>query len=375
MRANVMRKSFLMVSVVLAATLVPSISKAQVPTCFGQPATIVGTERVDILNGTEGADVIVGLGEADTIKGFGGDDLICGNAGDEWLVGGEGNDQVKGEEGDDSFPEYEEPSDDGNDRLWGGPGGDWFSVTDGDDAIVGGKGKDSLNVEHLTVDWGDHVAGPVTLNLTTGESFLRKQLGGTRHSFGVDTISQVENLYGTRFDDILIGNDLNNGLDGDEGDDTLIGHGGRDRSILYGDDTFFGGSGNDRIAAGVGDETIRGGTGTDWISFFHANYTVGVRVNLRTGIATGHGTDRLAGIENLLGTRVHDTLIGDSRANVLTGSYRGNDTLVGGGGNDTLKARNATPRDSLDGGRGTDMCKADRRDIVTRCEDVRYFER
>jgi Ca2+-binding RTX toxin-like protein len=144
---------------------------------------------------------------------------------------------------------------------------------------------------------------------------------------------------------------------------------------LYGDDTFFGGSGNDRIAAGVGDETIHGGPGTDWISYFHADYTEGVRVNLRAGRATGHGTDRLAGIENLLGTRVHDTLIGDSRANVLTGSYRGNDTLVGGGGNDTLKARNATPRDSLDGGRGSDMCKADRRDIVTRCEDVRYFER
>jgi len=89
---------------------------------------------------------------------------------------------------------------------------------------------------------------------------------------------------------------------------------------------------------------------------------------LRTGIATGHGTDSLAGIENVLGTRVHDILIGDSRANVLAGSYRGEDTLVGGGGNDWLRAGDATPRDSLDGGRGTDRCKADYRDIVTRCE-------
>jgi Ca2+-binding RTX toxin-like protein len=114
-----MRKAFLVIPLALFASLIPSVSSAEVPTCFGQPATIVGTEGVDILNGTEGADVIVGLGEADTIQGFGGDDLICGNAGDDWLVGGEGNDQVKGEEGDDSFPEHWEPSDDGNDRLWG----------------------------------------------------------------------------------------------------------------------------------------------------------------------------------------------------------------------------------------------------------------
>jgi Ca2+-binding RTX toxin-like protein len=157
-------------------------------------------------------------------------------------------------------------------------------------------------------------------------------------------------------------------LDGSSGNDTLVGQGGIDRSILYGDDIFFGGSGNDRIQLGEGDETIRGGSGTDWISFFHANYTVGVRVNLRTGMARGHGTDRLAGIENVFGTSVDDILIGDSRANVLAGSHRGEDTLVGGGGNDSLRAREFAPRDALDGGLGTDRCKADRRDIVTRCE-------
>jgi Ca2+-binding RTX toxin-like protein len=363
---DVTRKSFLMVCVALSAILVPSISNAEVPevpTCFGQPTTIVGSDRVDNLNGTEGADVIVGLGRADTINGLGGDDLICGNrngyAGDEWLVGGEGNDQINGGEGDDSFG----ASDDGNDRLLGGPGEDHFFVDEGDDDIVGGEDK----------DWfiADDELGPMILDLTTGESFLRKQPGEPRRSYGVDTISQVENLSGTPFNDILIGNDLNNELTGDDGDDTLVGHGGHDRSILYGDDTFFGGSGNDRAVPGGGDETIRGGPGTDWISYIEGGYehlgAGGVRVYLRRGIAKGLGTDRFAGIENVLGTRVHDILIGDSGANDISG-LGGDDTLVGGGGNDWLRAGDGDPRDSLDGGRGTDRCKADRRDIVTRCE-------
>ncbi|HEY0398453.1 MAG TPA: hypothetical protein VGF00_08705, partial [Acidimicrobiia bacterium] len=45
---------------------------AQVPTCLGLPATIVGTMGNDVLNGTPGNDVIIGLGGDDTINGLGG---------------------------------------------------------------------------------------------------------------------------------------------------------------------------------------------------------------------------------------------------------------------------------------------------------------
>ena len=45
-------------------------------TCFGQAATIVGTEGDDVLRGTDGADVISGLGGTDIIDGLRGADLL-----------------------------------------------------------------------------------------------------------------------------------------------------------------------------------------------------------------------------------------------------------------------------------------------------------
>jgi 6-phosphogluconolactonase (cycloisomerase 2 family) len=58
------------------------------PLCFGQPATIIGTEGPDVLRGTSGNDVIVGLGGDDLLLGGGGDDLICGGDGDDRIIGG-----------------------------------------------------------------------------------------------------------------------------------------------------------------------------------------------------------------------------------------------------------------------------------------------
>ncbi len=74
-----------------------------IPLCYGQPATIIGTEGADLLRGTSGDDVIVGLGGDDTIFGGDGNDLICGGDGDDRLYGGShafrGGDECDGEAG------------------------------------------------------------------------------------------------------------------------------------------------------------------------------------------------------------------------------------------------------------------------------------
>ena len=80
---------------------------AAVPTCFGQPATIVGTDGRDVLDGMAGPDVIVGGKGRDTIRGLGGDDKICAGPNKlsltqngapryEEVFGGDGNDQIRG---------------------------------------------------------------------------------------------------------------------------------------------------------------------------------------------------------------------------------------------------------------------------------------
>lgn len=57
--------------------------ESRTPTCFGQPATIVGTNGDEWLDGTEGDDVIVALDGDDSIAGNGGRDLLCGGRGND----------------------------------------------------------------------------------------------------------------------------------------------------------------------------------------------------------------------------------------------------------------------------------------------------
>ncbi|MBA3349070.1 MAG: hypothetical protein H0T12_00800 [Actinobacteria bacterium] len=82
-----------------------SPASAQTVTCFGEDATIVGTEFGDNMEGTSGNDVIVGRGGVDEIQGHGGNDLICSGPGaraeEQLLIGGAGDDKLKsGRHGD-----------------------------------------------------------------------------------------------------------------------------------------------------------------------------------------------------------------------------------------------------------------------------------
>ena len=102
-----------------------------------------------------------------------------------------------------------------------------------------------------------------------------------------------------------------------------------------------GGDGNDFLMGTLGNDTLIGGTGFDTASFataFNGGSTTGVTVDLNAQGAAQNtvaaGNDTLTGIENLIGSQLDDTLIGNADANVIEGGL-GNDTLVGGAGNDT----------------------------------------
>jgi Ca2+-binding RTX toxin-like protein len=79
----------------------------------------------------------------------------------------------------------------------------------------------------------------------------------------------------------------------------------------------------------------------DFASFFFSS--AGVTVSLTTGTATGEGTDTLAGIEDLEGSRQNDSLMGDAGPNVFWAAV-GNDTIDGSTGTDTVCTSSPRPR-------------------------------
>lgn len=125
------RISMLAAAAALAAVAaVPGSTSAgaQVVTCLGEVATIVGSPGDDVLGGTTGDDVIVALGGDDVIRGLGGDDLICAGSGDDVVIAGRGDDIVLAGVG--------------TDRVRGGAGTDTIRSGPGPDVLNGGRGWD-----------------------------------------------------------------------------------------------------------------------------------------------------------------------------------------------------------------------------------------
>ncbi|MDE7590816.1 Ig-like domain-containing protein [Enterobacter bugandensis] len=125
-------------------------------------------------------------------------------------------------------------------------------------------------------------------------------------------------------------------------------------------DTFFSSAGNDIYTGGGGWNQVVNGKnvwsetgGMDIVDYGRA--PVAVTANLWTSVATGHGTDKLIGIEGLAGSRLGDTFT-DNSANNLFEGRGGNDTFyLVNGGNDTLmyKVLSGMEKDAT-GGNGND---------------------
>jgi len=152
------------------------------------------------------------------------DDLIAGDTEDA-LVDGAGDDTVSGGGGDDALPNNE-----GEDDLDAGEGNDLFisdSVCEGD-AIDGGPGRDNANWAKfdtaISIDMEDGIAGFVGSGGEPGCG-----------SGSLSTLTGIEDIEGTSYDDTLIGDDARNGLLGRQGDDS-----------------YFAGAGDDAILANSG---------------------------------------------------------------------------------------------------------------------------
>ncbi|WP_158385195.1 PKD domain-containing protein [Candidatus Nitrososphaera evergladensis] len=134
--------------------------------------------------------------------------------------------------------------------------------------------------------------------------------------------TSVVNIYGTSGNDLILGNNLSNYIDGRGGDDCIIAFGGDDTVYDYngdssagGTDWLYGGDGNDKLYALNGDDYVYGGNGNDYIQ----------------------------------------------------GSY-GNDKLYGEAGDDTIEDVNGN--DLSDGGAGIDKCTDSQgtNDTIINCE-------
>ena len=167
-------------------------------------------------------------------------------------------------------------------------------------------------------------------------------------------------------DDVILGGDGNDLIDGQigndqafggEGDDTVIGGAGNDRLFGdAGDDFLDGGDGNDIIAGGLGADQLIGGRGNDTVQYDGS--FGGVTVTLDEGMMIGSGTggeaegDTLRGIENVIGSFLADTVFGNSERNIFHMSG-GADTVEGGDGDDDIHG--GTGDDDLRGDEGSDL--------------------
>jgi Ca2+-binding RTX toxin-like protein len=288
--------------------------------------TLYGNGVNNILDGGNGNDVLEGLVGADNLQGGNGSDTaayVFSAAGvNVNLTTGIG---LGGDAGGDSYGSIENVTgsaladalngDAGANTLNGGAGDDVLQGRGGADALQGGGGID-------TATYGNS-AGGVTVNLALGTGLGSDAQG--------DTLTGIENVIGTAFNDLLIGDTGANALTGGDGDDTI--------QSGAGNDVVSGGNGNDLINAYAGADAIDGGAGVDTV-FYDAS-TVGVNANLANGTGAGGDAqgDTLTGVENLVGSGLNDTLTGNGGANSLAGGD-GDDLLRGGAGADALSGGN-----------------------------------
>lgn len=307
------------------------------------------------LRGSALNDTLTGDAAANLIEGGAGNDIIDGGAGGDTMVGGTGGDAYTVDSVDDVIVELAGEGEDavrttlsaytlgetiekltfigtgaftgtGNalaNTFTGTAAAESYFGLDGDDKMLGSAGADSFDGGEGR-DLADYSKSKsaITINLTTNVN-LRGDAAG-------DTLTNVETISATNYNDHLTGSAGDDVLYARGGNDTIHGLDGND--LLDGDtgnDTMYGGAGDDAyIVTSLLDRVIEEqDEGTDTIRTNLASYTLGDHVeNLaHTSVRPFFGT----------GNALDNVITGGSVGDVLTG-LDGDDTLIGRGGADTL---------------------------------------
>ena len=261
-----------------------STSTANFPTFFVEDIfnfeNVIGTQGDDTITGDSGANVLTGGSGNDTIRGEDGDDqlflgfgddrgegglgadLIRSGPGSDTLLGGNGNDTLGASNASDLLRGQV-----GNDLMLGSNGNDRLFGDSGADTLLGGNGRDTLDggVGADVINGGGNTGDLVTYEASSTGVFVRLWAGdGVGGDAQGDTLTDVEFLRGSAFDDTLHGtNDLNR-IEGGAGNDLILG--------LAGTDFLVGGAGADTLTGGSGDDQFWHvqGDGADTITDFTA---------------------------------------------------------------------------------------------------------
>jgi VCBS repeat-containing protein len=175
--------------------------------------------------GSDSAAVDITYQAGHTLTGTSGDDVLIAGTGNNIINAGDGNDVLTAGSGNNEMHGGA-----GNDLLFSGPGNDWLD---------GGTGNDTASYAHAT-------AGvTVDLSLLTAQNTV---------GAGTDTLTGIENLTGSNFNDSLTGDNNGNIINGGLGNDVLNG-----------------GGGDDFLIGGLGDNTLTGGSGADTFQWLKGN--------------------------------------------------------------------------------------------------------